>query len=346
VAKRGHPARIRPDRTDRHIAGLAPGGTQPSTQRRRIAGHGRQTAGNAKHTARHRRRPELPHPPAPCRACARRVTGFSAPIGPRCTDSGWVPGTQRRSRRRHRSDRPPVAPVASLMHRANRLCRSACSRPVHAGGCEGNSRSVRLLLARGSPETMIAPPLIRAAGTVGDAVSSSGYRWLRPAIEAAALASGKWPLTPHPAPWQWTCFPRVATRTPGVDGARDPSRPRLCHRHRAAVGGGGTRQRHRGRGVGTAHQRAAPRRASAQPGPATPGHPARPGPARTLRAVRGRDRSRRPPAPSIPVRSPRPAAACRSSARSVTAGATPPSATSGRWSGMRASRKSTASRAG
>jgi anti-sigma regulatory factor (Ser/Thr protein kinase) len=41
--------------------------------------------------------------------------------------------------------------------------------------------------------------------------------WLAPAVEMAAAASGNWPLSPEPGPLGWTCFPRVAIRTPGVD---------------------------------------------------------------------------------------------------------------------------------
>jgi hypothetical protein len=42
-------------------------------------------------------------------------------------------------------------------------------------------------------------------------------------METAALVSGNWPLTPAPAPWQWTCFPRVAIRTPGADAQAVPA---------------------------------------------------------------------------------------------------------------------------
>lgn len=64
---------------------------------------------------------------------------------------------------------------------------------------------------------MITQPVIRAAGTASGVVGGSGFRWLQPAMETAALASGHWPLTPDPAPGRWTCFPRVAIRTPGTD---------------------------------------------------------------------------------------------------------------------------------
>jgi hypothetical protein len=41
--------------------------------------------------------------------------------------------------------------------------------------------------------------------------------WLASAVEMAAVASGNWPLSPEPGPLGWTCFPRVAIRTPGAD---------------------------------------------------------------------------------------------------------------------------------
>jgi anti-sigma regulatory factor (Ser/Thr protein kinase) len=44
-----------------------------------------------------------------------------------------------------------------------------------------------------------------------------GHRWLAPVVEMAAVASGNWPLWPEPSPQGWTCFPRVAIRSPGVN---------------------------------------------------------------------------------------------------------------------------------
>jgi hypothetical protein len=41
--------------------------------------------------------------------------------------------------------------------------------------------------------------------------------WLASAMEMAALAIGSRPLPPDPHPTGWTCWPRVATRTPGAD---------------------------------------------------------------------------------------------------------------------------------
>jgi Histidine kinase-like ATPase domain len=55
------------------------------------------------------------------------------------------------------------------------------------------------------------------ARLAGSPVGVAGNRWLAPAVEMAAVASGNWPLSPQPGPDGWTCFPRVATRTPGVD---------------------------------------------------------------------------------------------------------------------------------
>lgn len=56
---------------------------------------------------------------------------------------------------------------------------------------------------------MTAHPL-RLAGGVS-------HCWLAPAVEMAAVATGNWPLSPQPGPRGWTCLPRLATRTPGVD---------------------------------------------------------------------------------------------------------------------------------
>ena len=70
---------------------------------------------------------------------------------------------------------------------------------------------------------MIAAPLVPSPCPAGNVGSGGGCRWLRSAIETAALASGNWPLTPDPAPWQWTCFPKVAIRTPGTDTTAVPA---------------------------------------------------------------------------------------------------------------------------
>lgn len=65
---------------------------------------------------------------------------------------------------------------------------------------------------------MIAQLLAPAAVTAGRRGAGEGFRWLIPAMETAALASGNWPLMRDPAPSEWTCFPRVASRTVGMDG--------------------------------------------------------------------------------------------------------------------------------
>jgi anti-sigma regulatory factor (Ser/Thr protein kinase) len=51
---------------------------------------------------------------------------------------------------------------------------------------------------------------------VGNPVSGVHRCWLAPVVEMAAVASGNWPLWPEPGPGRWTCFPRVAIRSPGV----------------------------------------------------------------------------------------------------------------------------------
>jgi Histidine kinase-like ATPase domain len=60
---------------------------------------------------------------------------------------------------------------------------------------------------------MTAYPLRVAA----DEASGTDQTWLAPAVEMAAAASGNWPLSPDPGPVGWTCYPRVAISTPGVD---------------------------------------------------------------------------------------------------------------------------------
>jgi anti-sigma regulatory factor (Ser/Thr protein kinase) len=55
-----------------------------------------------------------------------------------------------------------------------------------------------------------------AGGLAGNVASDMRCRWLAPAVEMAAVVSGNWPLWPEPGPGGWTCFPRVAIRSPGV----------------------------------------------------------------------------------------------------------------------------------
>jgi anti-sigma regulatory factor (Ser/Thr protein kinase) len=71
-------------------------------------------------------------------------------------------------------------------------------------------------------KVMIAQPLTPATDAVGGAGPGMGFHWLKAAVETAALASGNWPLKPDPAPAGWTCFPRVAVRTPGTDPSAVP----------------------------------------------------------------------------------------------------------------------------
>lgn len=60
---------------------------------------------------------------------------------------------------------------------------------------------------------MTAQPL----GLAGHAVSHLGWHWLAPAVAMAAAASGARQRTPGLASTDWTCFPRLAQRTPGLD---------------------------------------------------------------------------------------------------------------------------------
>jgi hypothetical protein len=57
------------------------------------------------------------------------------------------------------------------------------------------------------------------AGLARSEASDNGItcHWLAPALRMAALASGNWPLSPRPATGNWTCFPKLAMRTPGTD---------------------------------------------------------------------------------------------------------------------------------
>ncbi|MCW2906225.1 MAG: regulatory protein [Actinomycetia bacterium] len=60
---------------------------------------------------------------------------------------------------------------------------------------------------------MTAQPL----GLAGPALSHAGWHWLAPAVAMAAAASGARQRTPRLAATDWTCFPRLAVRTPGQD---------------------------------------------------------------------------------------------------------------------------------
>ena len=53
-------------------------------------------------------------------------------------------------------------------------------------------------------------------GPAGNPVSGVRGCWLAPVVEMAGVASGNWPLWPESGPGAWTCFPRVAIRSPGV----------------------------------------------------------------------------------------------------------------------------------
>ena len=50
----------------------------------------------------------------------------------------------------------------------------------------------------------------------GNEASGTDCCWLAPALQMAAAASGNWPLLPEPGPLGWTCFPRVAIRSPAA----------------------------------------------------------------------------------------------------------------------------------
>jgi hypothetical protein len=71
---------------------------------------------------------------------------------------------------------------------------------------------------------MTAQPL----GLAGHAVSHVGWHWLAPAMAMAAAASGVRQRTPGLAPSDWTCFPRLAMRTPGTDAKSVGSARDFC----------------------------------------------------------------------------------------------------------------------
>ena len=57
------------------------------------------------------------------------------------------------------------------------------------------------------------------AGLARSAASdtATSCQWLAPAVQMAARASGNWPLSARPGAAGWTCFPRLALRTPRLD---------------------------------------------------------------------------------------------------------------------------------
>lgn len=54
-----------------------------------------------------------------------------------------------------------------------------------------------------------------ARSAAGDIAISC--QWLAPALQMAAMASGNWPLAARPGVGGWTCFPKLALRTPRLD---------------------------------------------------------------------------------------------------------------------------------
>ena len=174
---------------------------------------------------------------------------------------------------------------------------------------------------------MIAAPLVPSPCPAGNVGSGGGCRWLRSAIETAALASGNWPLTPDPAPWQWTCFPKVAIRTPGTDTTAVPAARDFAS---ATVQRWGAAERSGDVAVVVSELLAnALRHALPGPGPARPHRVIQLGLARLDHACCARS-----PTPAgnlrcsnILVPWTKLAAGCTSSALSATTGATPRSAT-------------------
>ena len=118
--------------------------------------------------------------------------------------------------------------------------------------------------------------------------SGTGCRWLMPAAEMAGLANGRWRPSPDPALARWAWLPRIATRALGADPgsvrtARDFTVATL-HRW-------GMAERSPDMAIVVSELMTNALR-HALPGsghtPAPAADPARPAPARALRAVRGR----------------------------------------------------------
>ena len=71
--------------------------------------------------------------------------------------------------------------------------------------------------------TAATPPdrtaMTELAGLARSAASDIGIscQWLAPTLRMAAMASGNWPLSPRPGTGGWSCFPRLALRTPSPD---------------------------------------------------------------------------------------------------------------------------------
>jgi anti-sigma regulatory factor (Ser/Thr protein kinase) len=57
------------------------------------------------------------------------------------------------------------------------------------------------------------------AGLARSAASDMGIscQWLAPVLRMAAVASGNWPLSARPGAAGWTCYPKLALRTPRPD---------------------------------------------------------------------------------------------------------------------------------
>jgi hypothetical protein len=84
-----------------------------------------------------------------------------------------------------------------------------CNGRVHAEGCRYAPFSGGV-----ADWTAMTGHLSCLAGSLADGMTG---HWLAPAVEMAAIASESWPLSPEPHPMGWTCFPRIATHTPGAD---------------------------------------------------------------------------------------------------------------------------------
>jgi hypothetical protein len=84
-------------------------------------------------------------------------------------------------------------------------------KPVATAACMRKDAVMHRLPGGAADRTAMTGHLPCLADSLADGM---GLHWLAPAVQMAAAASGSWPLSPESHPMGWTCFPRVATRTP------------------------------------------------------------------------------------------------------------------------------------
>ena len=73
-----------------------------------------------------------------------------------------------------------------------------------------------LTAATAHPERTAMTELAGLARSVASDIGTS-CQWLYPALRMAGMVSGNWPLSERPSVGGWTCFPKLALRTPAPD---------------------------------------------------------------------------------------------------------------------------------